>query len=108
MRVAPPDWAVKVMVYVPGKKMGNVTAAVAVAVGVAGDKVTDVGDTVQVVPGGPPPQCSATVPLNPFTPVKVRVITLLSVVDGDATMVKSVTCTDTPADVLALKLASPL
>src|SRR5436190_757010 len=96
-------------VMVPlGKKMGNVTTAVAVAVGIAGDKLTDVGDTAHVVPEGPPPQDSATTPSNPFTPVTVRVIPLLSVVDSDATSVKCITCTDTLADVLGSKFASPL
>ena len=105
--MAPPDLAMKVKVAVPGKKMGNFTVAVAVAVGVAADKLTDVGDTAHVLPEGPA-HPSATTPLNPFTPVTVRVIAPLSVADTVATRVKSVTRTKTPADVLVLKLASPL
>ena len=107
MRVAPPDLAMKVKVAVPGEKMGNFTTAVAVAVGVAADILTDVGDTVHVLPEGPA-HPNATTPLNPFTPVTVRVIAPLSVADTDATRVKSVTRTPTLADVLGLKFASPL
>lgn len=89
---------------------GTVTVTFVSAVGP--DRVTDAGDAVQVVFGGPPAQPIATGPVNPPCPVTVilyvalRPETLCDV--GDAEMLKSMARTRTPADVLPLRELLPL
>ena len=99
------------MVYVPLlAPVGMVTVALRVAA--EAESVTVFGETTHVVFGGPPLHDSDTVPVEPFTAATLRTYVAFRpemVCDvGVTDKVKSTACTDTPGDVLALKLELPL
>ena len=85
---------------------------VTVAVAVELDKTTELGATAQAECGGFETQPNETVPDNPLIEVAVTVYVAkcpgeMVCDEGETERLKSTTCSDTPLDVLELKLVLP-
>ena len=82
------------------------------AVAVEPDRLSELGETVQVECFGCGPQLSDTAPTNPFTDVTVSVYVArcpagIVSESGDTVRVKSTICSDRLTEVLDVKFESP-